>query len=140
MGGESVLDNTLCIQLEVSFIPLYEGQPSFGEVDLYLRRYGFLPHCIAEQKNIMLFPVTRSEFSSRQLFEMDIVYIKDFRDMTIFTEEQLKQMALIMHYCYDSVDMVIRCLKTIDEVYNKNFLSSYIDIVLSKVSAPSVTS
>ncbi|EEU9512535.1 FkbM family methyltransferase, partial [Escherichia coli] len=31
VGGEQVLNNTLCIQLEVSFIPLYEGQPSFGE-------------------------------------------------------------------------------------------------------------
>ncbi|HDI6074557.1 TPA: FkbM family methyltransferase, partial [Escherichia coli] len=29
VGGEQVLNNTLCIQLEVSFIPLYEGQPSF---------------------------------------------------------------------------------------------------------------
>nr|WP_244567251.1 FkbM family methyltransferase [Escherichia coli] len=36
VGGEQVLNNTLCIQLEVSFIPLYEGQPSFGEIDVYL--------------------------------------------------------------------------------------------------------
>ena len=74
VGGEQVLNNTLCIQLEVSFIPLYEGQPSFGEINVYLRKHGFLPHCIAEQKNIMLYPVAQSIFGSNQLFEMDIVY------------------------------------------------------------------
>ncbi|BEC03341.1 FkbM family methyltransferase [Escherichia coli] len=74
VGGEQVLNNTLCIQLEVSFIPLYEGQPSFGEIDVYLRKHGFLPHCIAEQKNIMLYSVAQSIFGSNQLFEMDIVY------------------------------------------------------------------
>nr|WP_249593332.1 FkbM family methyltransferase [Escherichia coli] len=76
VGGEQVLNNTLCIQLEVSFIPLYEGQPSFGEIDVYLRKHGFLPHCIAllNKKNIMLYSVAQSIFGSNQLFEMDIVY------------------------------------------------------------------
>ena len=46
--------------------------------------------------------------------------------MTIFTEEQLKQIALIMHYCYNSIDMVIQTLKTLDDIYGRDCLEHYI--------------
>ncbi len=41
-GGESILDSTRCIDIEVEFNPIYEGQTLFGETDTYLRSKGFV--------------------------------------------------------------------------------------------------
>jgi hypothetical protein len=47
-SGRAKLADAVVVQTEVSFIQLYKGQPTFGEVDLELRRQGFVPHCLAE--------------------------------------------------------------------------------------------
>lgn len=41
-GGESVINTTRCIDIEVEFNPIYEGQTLFGETDTYLRSKGFV--------------------------------------------------------------------------------------------------
>ena len=40
-GAESVLDGTLGLELEVEFLPMYKGQPLFGEVSQWLASRGF---------------------------------------------------------------------------------------------------
>lgn len=129
-NGIRILRDTLIIQLEVSFLPLYVGQPAFGEVDMALRQQGFLPHCIAAQKNIFLHPVSYcTDRPANQVLEMDMVYIRDFTDMSVFSVEQLKQMAIIMHYCYGSVDMVIRCIMALEDVTGCTYLPAYLALL-----------
>ncbi|WJW96593.1 FkbM family methyltransferase [Enterobacter pseudoroggenkampii] len=129
-NGIRKLKETLIIQLEVSFLPLYLNQPAFGEVDMELRRQGFLPHCISAQKNIYLHPVSHcSDRPANQVLEMDMVYIRDFTDMSAFTVEQLKQVAIIMHYCYGSVDMVIRCIMALEDSTGCNYLQDYLALL-----------
>lgn len=41
-GGECILATTRCIDIEVEFNPIYEGQTLFGETDTYLRSKGFM--------------------------------------------------------------------------------------------------
>src|ERR1051325_10323919 len=48
--GRTKLADTVAIQTEVSFVPLYKDQPSFGDMDLALRALGFLPHCVTGTK------------------------------------------------------------------------------------------
>jgi len=40
-GGENLLKTVRCIDIEVEFNPIYEGQGLFFEVDAHLRRHGF---------------------------------------------------------------------------------------------------
>lgn len=40
-GAEDILCSTRCIDIEVEFNPIYEGQTLFGETDTYLRSKGF---------------------------------------------------------------------------------------------------
>ncbi|HVN79666.1 MAG TPA: FkbM family methyltransferase [Terriglobia bacterium] len=40
-GSIKTIGKTLWIVVEVEFHPLYEGQPLFSDVDLFLRQYGF---------------------------------------------------------------------------------------------------
>lgn len=41
-GGGSLIETTRCIDIEVEFNPIYEGQTLFGETDTYLRSKGFV--------------------------------------------------------------------------------------------------
>ena len=46
-NGKARLGAAVAIQTEVSFMPLYQGQPVFGDIDLALRALGFVPHMFA---------------------------------------------------------------------------------------------
>ena len=41
-GGEKLLKTARALEIEVEFNPIYEGQPLFSEVELYLRSLGFV--------------------------------------------------------------------------------------------------
>ena len=43
-NGMLKLNKCLAIQLEVSYVCLYENQPTFGEIDLWMRENGYIPH------------------------------------------------------------------------------------------------
>ena len=60
-GAGSLLETTVCIDIEVEFNPLYEGQSLFWETDAFLRSNGFslwrlsnLVHYSSEEKSIEL--------------------------------------------------------------------------------------
>lgn len=111
--GRTKLAQTVAVQTEIAFIPLYEGQPTFGEMDVMMRELGFLPHCFAEMKVWPLAPTIVSGQPNRglrQLLEADLVYVRDFTRPQNMTVEQWKHLALIAHHCYGSVDLAARCL------------------------------
>jgi len=112
-SGRSKLESVVVIQAEVSFMPLYEDQPMFWEIDCELRRQGFVPHAFATVKHWPISPYSHPEnnrMAVHQLLEADTVYVKDFVNDDSLTDEQVKQMALIAHHCYGSYDLVTRCL------------------------------
>lgn len=117
--GRAKLAQTVAIQTEVSFITLYQGQPSLGEMDMAMRELGFLPHCFAEVKVWPLAPTVISGQPNRglrQLLEADMVYVRDFTQAQNMTPEQWKHLALIAHHCYGSVDLAARCLNMLAEL------------------------
>lgn len=112
-SGRDKLGRAVVIQTEVSFLPLYENQPLFWEVDRELRQQGFVPHAFADVKRWPISPYSHPENKFRpvnQLLEADVVYVKDFINAQELDDEQLKHLALITHYCYSSHDLVTRCL------------------------------
>lgn len=117
-NGKKKLTNTVVIQTEVSFIPLYEDQPTFGAIDIELRALGFIPHSFPAIKNWMIAPLVINgdpRIPLNQLIEADIVYVKDFTKPQNITDEQLKHLALISHVCYKSFDLALRCIAILEE-------------------------
>lgn len=117
--GRAKLAGAVAVQTEVSFITLYEGQPTLGEMDVMMREMGFLPHCFAEMKVWPLAPTVISGQPNRglrQLLEADLVYVRDFTRSENMTAEQWKHLALIAHHCYGSVDLAARCLNMLAEL------------------------
>lgn len=88
--GRLKLSKTVLIQTEVSFIPLYENQPLFSDVDIELRSQGFIPHFFPAIKNWMIAPLTINNdprIPLNQLLEADIVYVKDFTNPENISDE-----------------------------------------------------
>ena len=117
-GGEARLARCVAIQLEVSFVPLYEGQPSFGEIDLWMRAHGFLPHAFAELKRWSIAPVLRNNDIREpfnQLLEADLVYVRDPVTPGRLDPEMLRRLILIAHFVYGSVDLAGRLAQRLSQ-------------------------
>ena len=107
-NGTEKLKDCLAVQIEVSYICLYEKQPSFGDIDLWMRSQGFVPHCFLEVKRWAISPtIFNNNFRNpgNQLLESDIVYIKNPLKLNLLSDDQLKKIAIISHYCFQSVDL-----------------------------------
>jgi FkbM family methyltransferase len=105
--GEARLAACAMIHLEVSFVPLYEGQPSFGEIDLWMRAHGFIPHCFTEVKRWSIAPILRNNDPRtpfNQLLEADVVYARDLSHPDL-DAGLLRKTALLADHCYSSVDL-----------------------------------
>ena len=131
--GRAKLADTVVIQTEVSFVPLYQGQPVFGEIDLSLRELGFLPHCVTGTKIWPIAPMVVGDTPNRgirQLLETDMVYVKDFSRPQNMSAEQWKHLALVAHHCYGSYDLALKAIVTLIEMgavpdgSNKRYLAS----------------
>jgi hypothetical protein len=105
----------VAIQTEISFVPLYQGQPTLGDVDLELRGQGFLPHCFPAIKLWPIAPCVDPRQPFNQLLEADIVYVRDFTDPDSMSDEQLRHLALVAHYCYQSFDLALRCVMQLEQ-------------------------
>jgi FkbM family methyltransferase len=114
-SGRRRLAAAIAVQTEISFVPLYAGQPAFGEIDTVLREAGFVPHCLAELKLRPLAPLIIDgdpQKGLRQLLEADLVYVRDFTRPDAMSGEQWKHLALIAHHCYDSIDLALRAINS----------------------------
>jgi FkbM family methyltransferase len=111
-SGTAHLARAVAVQLEVSFVPLYRGQPTFGQIDVELRQLGFLPHAFAAFNKRMIAPlVTDNPYQAmNQLVEADMVYVRDFTRPEEMDDEQLKHLAVVAHYCYRSYDLALNCI------------------------------
>lgn len=116
--GINKLANAVAIQAEVSFMTLYKDQPTIGDIDTELRKQGFVPHCFAAVKNWPIAPCVINgdpRVPLRQLLEADIVYVRDFSKPEVFSNEQLKHLALVAHHCYGSYDLAMRCMLYLEQ-------------------------
>jgi FkbM family methyltransferase len=112
-GGRERLKRVVAVQTEVSLVPLYKGQPVFGDIDLELRGSGLIPHSFPAINRRMIMPAfdANNPYGGvNQVIEADIVYVRDFTRDDSMDDEQLKHLALVAHHCYGSYDLAIHCL------------------------------
>lgn len=115
-GGRTKLRETIAVQLEVSFVPLYRDQPPFGTLDLELRQQGFIPHRFVDVKRWSISPAIMGgdpRVPLNQLLEADIVYIRDPMHDAL-SDDQLRKLAVVAHL-YKSPDLAARCLTDLEK-------------------------
>lgn len=113
-NGAAKLAKCLFVQLEVSWICLYENQPAFGEVDMWMRSQGYVPHCFLDVKRWSIYPtIYGGNFRKpgNQLLESDIVYVRDPLALSALDDAQLKKMAVIAHHAFKSADLCVHIIR-----------------------------
>lgn len=112
-GGLRTLKNTLVIHAEVEFVPLYENQPLFSDVDVFLRQQGFRLVKFLEPRSGPLRPCIFNNDVNRgghQLLWSDALYVKDVIDLAWMDNDQLLRMAVICHDVYQLGDFCFKLL------------------------------
>jgi FMN phosphatase YigB (HAD superfamily) len=56
-----------------------------------------------------------------QVLFTDVVYVRDFTQSDNMNTEQLKHLALIAHYCYQSYDLTVKCIR---DLQSRNAIAS----------------
>jgi FkbM family methyltransferase len=136
-SGHSRLASAVAVHTEVCFMQLYKDQPLFGEIDRELRSLGLIPHLFTEMKKAMILPLYFENDLYRtmnQILFTDVVYVRDFTQPDNMNAEQLKHLALIAHYCYQSYDLTVKCIR---DLQSRNAIASdsvtrYIDSVAGR--------
>lgn len=111
-NGRTRLAKTLVIQTEVLFLAMYKGQPLFGDIDIELRKLGFVPHMFVDINKRMITPMVGATpfLAINQILFADVVYVRDFTKADHMDSEQLKHLAIISHHCYGSFDLAMNCI------------------------------
>ena len=137
--GRQRLSKAVIVQTEVSFFPLYEGQPTFANIDQELRRAGFIPHCFTDIKTSTILPMTGEMCPRRnQLIEADVVYVRDFTQPQNLSPEQLKHLALVAHHCYESYDLASNCIQQLvsKNVISRESVAQYTGFIANRSNQP----
>ena len=123
------LSECAVIHTEVEFVPMYEEQPLFAEVDQYRRSLGFVLHRFCSMGSRALKPMTlnQSEYSPfSQVLWTDAVYVKDFMKLVDLPPGKLLAMAIILHDIYRSYDLVLNILSAHDALANTSYAETFI--------------
>lgn len=116
--GQNKLKDCLVIHTEVEFLPLYENQPLFSEVELFLRKLGFVFHRFAPLVSRVVKPmlVNNDPYAglSQQVWA-DAVFIKDFMRLQELSNDALLKYAVILYEIYRSFDVALAALAEYDQ-------------------------
>lgn len=108
-NGRERVKECLVVHTEAAFVPMYRDQPCLGEVDTLLRELGFVAHTIFSLKRWGVAPLLINgdpRAGLNQLLDGDIVYVRDFFDLSNWDDGAIARCAHILHFAYGSFDVV----------------------------------
>lgn len=85
-GAEKILDTCFALLIEVEFVQLYENQPTFTDIDLYLRSRGFT--LINIDRVLWKRDVDNTVSSNGQVIFGDALYFRDVSNIKDQKQEQ----------------------------------------------------
>lgn len=128
-GGARVAGNALVVDVEVEFVPMYEGQALFGDIDVHLRGLGFMLHRFtapfSRQMRPLVFGTGPFGPGSQLLYAEAAVYIRAIDKLDSLSNDRLLAFARIMHDVYRSFDVVGSLIDLYDKRTGGDFLARY---------------
>ena len=131
-NGMNKLKDCLVIHTEVEFLPMYEGQPLFSEVELFLRDHGFTFHRFEPLISRILQPLLINDDIRRELSQVtyaDAVFVRNFTKFDQLDPVSLKKTALILHEMYGSIDLAFRALMACDAKTGASLVRDYGELI-----------
>lgn len=118
VGAGKKLDDVLLIWSEVEFLPLYENQPLFSEVEQFLRQRGFMFHAfdgIISRGFKPFCTLSGKQGGMRQAVWTDAVFVRHPDLWDHLPTLKLKKLAAILDSVTRSYDLCHKALQVIDQ-------------------------
>jgi FkbM family methyltransferase len=106
--GTTTLSNTLVIECETEFVPLYKDQPLFGDVQCFLRDRGFVLHKLIDVAGRPFRPFNPPNpyQPMSQILWADAIFVRDFTRLDAYSDDDLLKAAAVLDVVYSSYDLV----------------------------------
>ena len=112
-GGRKQLANVLCVQTEVAFVPLYQGQPLFAEQDAMLQSLGLRFYGMISVNRFPIVGTPRKALGRNrrndigQWVDGDALFIRDFTEWDKLPPPSLKRLFFILAFCFPAVSATL---------------------------------
>ena len=126
------LEHCLIVQTEVEFVPLYEDQPLFADVDQLLRNHGFMFHRFLGLAGRTYKPLMVNNNPNTPLSQMlwsDVVYVPELRRLDGLGAAALLKLAALLHEIYGSFDLCHVVLSAHDRQYGTSYSQRYFELL-----------
>jgi FkbM family methyltransferase len=130
--SRKTLERCLIIQSEVEFVPLYEEQPLFADVDQFLRGQGFMFHRFLGLSGRTYRPLMVNDDPNRPLSQVlwsDAVYVPDVMRLDHLEPEALLKLAALLHEVYGSFDLCHVVLSAHDKQCGTSYSQRYFELL-----------
>jgi FkbM family methyltransferase len=133
-GAEKTLRDTLVIQTEVEFVPLYKKQPLFADIDAFLLARGFVFHRFSHLSGRAMQPLIVNNNVNAALSQTlwgDAIYVRDFMRLAELAPDQLLKLAVILHANYQSFDLAAHSLGFYDQKRGTKLFPAYVNSLVA---------
>ena len=124
-----VLQDVTVLQVEVEFIRLYENQPLFADVDMYLRDQGFVFHTFTGFGSRCFKPLVINGDPAagiNQYLWSDAVYVRDWMNLDSIQTDKLVKFAMICAEIIKSPDLCMHLLSHLDARTGSSHAPNYL--------------
>ncbi|MBL0869040.1 MAG: FkbM family methyltransferase [Phycisphaerales bacterium] len=133
-GAEKLLRDSVCVvKTEVEFVPLYKGQPLFGDIDAKMRSLGFMLHTFYQPAGRCYWPFVfggNPDSNGSQAMWTDAFYIRDLTVPGSMTPDQMLKTAIFVHDVLQSYDLAAMLLARYDEAKNTSLWNAYMKLFM----------
>lgn len=128
-NGLRAISTAVAIQVEVEFVELYEGQPMFADVDVFLRKHAFQFHTFSGFGGRAFKPLTINGDVNRpirQYLWSDAIYVRDWMRLDALSIAKLRNYAVLAHDLFQSYDLTHLILAALDAKDGSSLASEYL--------------
>lgn len=129
-GGERTLRSALLVETETEFVPIYENQPLFADIDSFLRARGFVFHKFIDFGGRAYRPFWGIGDSIQtplsQLLWADAIYIRDISYFNDAPDSATIKAATLLHDIYRSYDLAAWLLQNLDNRKKTRWTEIYV--------------
>ena len=136
-GAPQRLAECLVVWTEVEFVPLYRGQPLFGDIDARLREHGLQFLCFAglAHRALASWPAggARAPLRPQQLWA-DAIYVPQPERIAALTADAAARLALAAHHMLGAYDLCHAALLRHDELSGSDFAPRYLKAQMTQTA------
>ena len=132
-NADRLLSGVTLIHTEVCFVELYEHQPLFADVDMFLRSKGFQFIKFTTFGTRCLKPLVMDNninTGNQQLWS-DAIYLRDLSHAESMPTEKLVKLAIVCHDVYGFYDFSLYLLNLLDSRQGTDVGKRYLELLLA---------